>query len=447
MCDKNKVAYNPIVRDSLKVSMPLLFSLLLQNLINVTDTIFLGRVGEVELGASALAGVFYMAVYFIGFGFGVGVQVLVARLNGERQYDKIGSIVWQSLMFLSVMAIAIITLTLLFVPISFESIISSAAIRGATLDYLLIRIVGLLPAFFTIIYRSFFVGIKRANVLVYSAIAMTLSNVILNYLLIFGVGSIAPMGIKGAALASVLSECIGVVFYLLYTRYVNMSVYAFRFFQAFDAKVIRRILNVSVWTMLQYFISIFSWFLFFLAIEHIGERPLAVSNVVRSLATMLFVIVSSFATSTSSMAGNAMGSNDIPRILPIGKVNIMLCSAILLPILVLIAIFPEGTLAIFTDSDQLITESVSSLYVMLTYFVFSIPGCILFNVVLGTGNTKVSFAIEMLAIFIYILVVGAIAAFKPPVWICWFSEHIYWIATLLASVVYLMKADWWKKTI
>lgn len=54
-----------LAKESLKVAIPLLFSLLLQNLINVADTIFLGRVGEVELGASAIAGVFYMSLYFI----------------------------------------------------------------------------------------------------------------------------------------------------------------------------------------------------------------------------------------------------------------------------------------------------------------------------------------------------------------------------------------------
>lgn len=62
-----------------RVAYPILISLVVQNLINITDTAFLGRVGEIELGASALAGVYYMSVYMIGFGFSTGAQILMAR--------------------------------------------------------------------------------------------------------------------------------------------------------------------------------------------------------------------------------------------------------------------------------------------------------------------------------------------------------------------------------
>ena len=65
------------------VSYPIFLGLLAQNIINVTDTAFLGRVGEVELGASAMGGLFYICVFTIAFGFSVGSQILIARRNGE----------------------------------------------------------------------------------------------------------------------------------------------------------------------------------------------------------------------------------------------------------------------------------------------------------------------------------------------------------------------------
>lgn len=51
---------------------------------------FLGHVGEVELGASALAGIYYLAVYMLGFGFSIGLQVMIARRNGEQHYKETG---------------------------------------------------------------------------------------------------------------------------------------------------------------------------------------------------------------------------------------------------------------------------------------------------------------------------------------------------------------------
>lgn len=61
------------------ITFPILVSLLMEHLINMTDTAFLGRVGEVELGASALAGVYYMAIYMLAFGFSIGAQILIGR--------------------------------------------------------------------------------------------------------------------------------------------------------------------------------------------------------------------------------------------------------------------------------------------------------------------------------------------------------------------------------
>ena len=64
------------------VSYPIFLSLLAQNVINVTDTAFLGRVGEIELGASAMGGLYYICAFTIAFGFSTGSQIIMARRNG-----------------------------------------------------------------------------------------------------------------------------------------------------------------------------------------------------------------------------------------------------------------------------------------------------------------------------------------------------------------------------
>lgn len=74
----------------LQITFPVLMSLLMEHMIGLTDTAYLGRVGEVELGASALAGVYYLVIYMLGFGFSIGAQVLIARRNGAQEYKRIG---------------------------------------------------------------------------------------------------------------------------------------------------------------------------------------------------------------------------------------------------------------------------------------------------------------------------------------------------------------------
>ena len=72
------------------IALPVMMSILIEQLINITDALFLGHVGDVELGASALAGIWFLAIYMLGFGFSLGLQVVIARRNGEQQYSETG---------------------------------------------------------------------------------------------------------------------------------------------------------------------------------------------------------------------------------------------------------------------------------------------------------------------------------------------------------------------
>jgi len=90
------------------ISWPLMLGLLAENLVGVIDTAFLGHVGELELAASAIAGTFYVIMFVVGMGFGTGTQIIIARRNGEKNYDKIGGIFENSFYFILVFSAIVI---------------------------------------------------------------------------------------------------------------------------------------------------------------------------------------------------------------------------------------------------------------------------------------------------------------------------------------------------
>ena len=118
------------------VSYPIFLSLLAQNVINVTDTAFLGRVGEVELGAAAMGGLFYICIYTIAFGFSTGSQIVMARRNGEKQYADVGPVMIQGIVFLFLLAGIVFTLSKLYAENVISLLISSEQVRGATMEFL-----------------------------------------------------------------------------------------------------------------------------------------------------------------------------------------------------------------------------------------------------------------------------------------------------------------------
>ncbi len=108
----------------------------MEQLINITDAIFLGHVGEVELGASALASVYYLAIYMLGFGFSLGLQVMIARRNGEQRYKETGKTFFQGLFFLSGLAVFLSFTSYVLSPVILKFFIHSPEIYKTVVDYL-----------------------------------------------------------------------------------------------------------------------------------------------------------------------------------------------------------------------------------------------------------------------------------------------------------------------
>ena len=107
--DKKTGTYS--YRNIWRVAYPILISLVMEHMIGLTDTAFLGRVGEVELGASAIAIVYYMVLFMIGFGFSLGAQIIIGRRNGEGNFRDTGKIFWNGLYFLLGLSAIIIVLS------------------------------------------------------------------------------------------------------------------------------------------------------------------------------------------------------------------------------------------------------------------------------------------------------------------------------------------------
>lgn len=431
-----------------QITYPVLISLLMEHLIGLTDTAYLGRVGEVELGASALAGVYYLAIYMLGFGFSVGAQILIARRNGEKEYERIGPVFMQGSLFLLLMAALMFFLSNVFSPMLLHKIIDSEEVFNATISYINWRVYGFFFSFLCVMFRAFYVGTTRTRILTINSVVMVLTNVVLNYVLIFGEFGFPKLGIAGAAIASSISEGVSLLFFILYTRFkVDYKKYGIFRFTGIQFKLLKRILSISLWTMIQSCIAISGWFVFFIAVEHLGERSLAITNVVRSISSLLFMIVNAFASTGSSLVSNMIGAGHSDQVMGLCRRVIRVCYCFVLPIALLIALFPSVVLRIYTDNPDLIANTIPSLWVMLSSYLLGVPGFIFFFAVSGTGNTRSALAIELSCLFVYILYTLFIVSWmKADVAVCWTTEHVY-DTMILFSFLYLWKGNWRNKRI
>jgi len=434
-------------REIWQVSYPIMLGLIAQNVINVTDTAFLGRVGEVELGASAIGGLLYIAVFMIGFGFGVGSQILMARRNGEGKQKEIGQIFDQSMNFLFLLAVGLWVIIWFASPLFLNKIISSPEVYEKSIDYINYRSFGIFFAFSNVLFRSFYVSIKRTMLITWAAVVMAVVNIVFDYLLIFGHAGFPEMGIAGAGLASLISEASAMLF-LFYMSYKKTIIEKYDIFRLrkFNRHVIAKTLDVGFYVMVQHFIAFGGWFVFFLIIEQIGERSLAISNIIRSLYMVLMIPLWGFASTVSSMVSNAIGEGNGHNVIPLIKNSAYLSLYFSLGILPFLLLFPDIILRVYTDDNALIAATVPVLYVIafaLLGLSFAVP---LFHGVSGTGNTFTALVIELITIGFYLLVTWFIAVvIGGSVTLIWCSEFIYLLFLGGLSALYLRSGKWTKK--
>ena len=433
-----------------KITFPILVALVMEELLGMTDTAFLGRVGEIELGASAIAGVYFT---MLGFGFSIGVQIIIGRRNGEAfekgtGLDAIGRVFWQGVWFLAALALVTMVLSYFFSPPLLRGILKSENIFQASLVYVNWRIPGLLFAFMTALFRAFYVGIKETKSLTWNSIVLVGSNIFLDWMLIFGHLGAPEMGIKGAALASTLSEGISFLFFVVWAVFTTDKKFGMQKIVEPLWQELRQLFSTASWVMVEYVLNVSVWLLFFLFIEHLGEEQLAVANIVRSISEVPFVFSAAFASTAATLVSNIIGEGHPEGVIPIIRRVVLLCAVTMLPLLAFFALCPHLIIGLFTDIPYLVEASVNTLWVMCACFALTLPWNVYLQSVAGTGDTRVCLRFDVVALAIYAVYCTVIIGIRQSsIAVCWTADGVYSLCIWIQGILYIHRRKWTNKTI
>jgi len=427
-----------------KIAYPIILGSMIQNVIRLTDTAFLGRVGEIELGAAGIGSVFYMTFMMLGIGYGVGAQILVARRYGEEKKREIGPTVEHAFYFLIVFAVLVVSLLEIFLADIFQVILSSDRIMEASLDYTYIRIWGLFFAFTNFTFRGFYVGIGSTRVITLTTGVMAVINVFFDYVLIFGELGFPEMGIQGAALASVIAEFVAMGAFVAYTL-SRVDYQSFRLFQfsPFNTGRFVHVFNIALPVMAQNFLSFAGWMFFFVFVEKLGEHQLAISNIIRSIYVLMLVPIMGYSFAGNSLVSYAIGQGRKEEVGRVVRKTATLCLLSVTGIVAILLLIPSPILSIFTDDASLIKDSLPVLYVIAGTSFFIGLGFVLFNAVSGTGSTRAALLIEALVFIIYVtLTYHLTVVWEVSIARVWAVEFLYGGLIALSAGLFLRYYPW-----
>jgi len=178
------------------VAGPIIIGHLAENVINITDTIFVGRLGENQLGAVGLGGLYYYTFVLLVIGLVMGVQILIGRRNGEKSYHEIGRVADNALYSFIGIGVFLFFVLKTVTPELLKWVVKSPDIYGLALSYVSIRSFGLLFICLTVVFRAFYIGITQTRIIIYITVGAALINIFFNQVLIFGHLGFSPMGDK-----------------------------------------------------------------------------------------------------------------------------------------------------------------------------------------------------------------------------------------------------------
>src|SRR3989338_5981003 len=287
----------------LRVALPLMLSGFIQSIISITDAAFLGHYSTLAYDASGSAGLWYITLYMVFIGLSDGAQIVMAQRIGEDKPIGVAA-AFQSNFVLLLIAAVLLTVFLHYM-------VTNKELANAELSFLEIRSYSFWAATIGLTVQATYLATGKTTLVLFSALIVAVSNIILDYFMVFGIGPFPEMGLKGAALASTIAEILGMLF-LLGTLLYGKLKHVYPFWKAIVVNVnqLKENLKVGIPLLFQGLVALSVWTVFFIWIEQMGTNELTVSLNIRYLYFLAFIPIWGFAGATKTYIAQYIGAKD-----------------------------------------------------------------------------------------------------------------------------------------
>ncbi len=381
-------------RDVLKLAFPLILSTGSSTIQMFIDRMFLTWYSPEAIAAAAPGGIVSFTLMCLFIGTAAYVNTFVAQYHGAKQYHKIARAVWQGIYF----AIAAGIFCLIYIPLAkpiFNFAGHEPAVRAMEIEYFTILCFGALPVFITAAVSGFFGGRGETKIIMWVNIIATSVNIILDYLLIFGQLGFPRMGIRGAAIATVIASYTSAIIIFLYmfkARY--RSEYATLKNHRFDWMLFKRLMRFGLPNGFHFMLDLFGFTLFVLFVGRFGMLELAATNITFNINLIAFMPMIGIGMAVEIIVGQRLGENQ-PQLARYGTYSALHITALYMGSIALTyVLFPKIYLLPFaaqSDPGQfmLIQQmTIILLYFVAFYCIFDTMNIIFASALKGAGDTR-----------------------------------------------------------
>ena len=300
--------YTKEFRYNLKLAYPVMLGMIGHTLVSFIDNIMVGQLGTAELAAVSLGNSFLFIAMSLGIGFSTAITPLVAEADGERNIEKGKQIFNHGLFLCTALGIFLFLMILAIKPLMYHMDQPEEVVRYA-MPYLDLVAFSLIPLIMFQAFKQFADGLSQTKYAMWATILANVINVVLNYLLIFGKFGFPQLGIVGAAIGTLISRVIMLLFmWLLLRTKEKFKPYIERFsFSAIKKSILKKIIDLGFPSALQ---MLFEVAIFTAAIwlsGALGKNPQAANQIALNLSSMTFMIAMGLGVAAMIRVGNQKG--------------------------------------------------------------------------------------------------------------------------------------------
>ncbi|MBQ8121259.1 MAG: MATE family efflux transporter, partial [Ruminococcus sp.] len=361
----------PVGKLMISMSLPIMISMLVQALYNIVDSIFVAKISEDALTAVSLAFPIQTLMIAVGAGTGVGINALLSKSLGEKNFEKANRAANNGIFLAFFSFLLFVVIGLCFTGLFYNVQTKNADIRQYGKDYLYVVTVASLGLFMQMTFEKL---LQSTGKTIYSMFTQGLGaivNLILDPCLIFGWGPFPKMGVAGAALATVIGQCLAALLGLLLNIKVNKEIKISLKKYPPNRKTIKHIYAVGLPSIIMQSIgSVMTYSLNKILIGY-SETAVAVLGVYFKLQSFIFMPIFGLNNGYIPIVAYNYGARKKARIIKAFKCGAVCAVSIMAVGTLLFLTIPDKLLGFFDAGDEMLRIGVPALRIISTHFVIA----------------------------------------------------------------------------
>ena len=438
---ENKMGVMPVNKLLLGMSVPMMFSMLVQALYNIVDSIFVARISENALTAVSLAFPLQSLLIALAGGTCVGLNAVLSKALGEKNYEKVNKSATNAI-FLMVLNIIVFFLVGLFAVKPFYlSQTQDAEIVTYGVQYLSIVLMCSFGIFFQFVFDKMLQSTGNTIYTMITQIVGAVINIVLDPILIFGMFGMPKMGVIGAAVATVAGQIIAamvsLIFNLTKNKEINMS---FKGFKP-DMDIIKQIYKVGVPSIIMQSIGSIMTYGMNQILIAFSTTATAVFGVYFKLQSFVFMPIFGLNNGMVPIVAYNYGAQKRKRLLKTVKLSVIYAVGIMTVGVLLFQLIPDKLFMLFDASEQMLKMGVPALRIISIHFPLAGICIVCGTLFQALGNAVYSMINSICRQIVVLLPAAYLLAQLGNVNYVWWSLPIAELMSLTMTMIFLVKIN------